>query len=73
MMDNTQTDVRLVCTVEQAGRLLGISRTLAYELAGQGELPVLRSGRRIVVPRAALDALLAQAAVSPRTSARRAR
>ncbi len=73
MTDNTQTDIPLVCTVEQAGRLLGISRTLAYELAGQGELPALRLGRRIVVPLAALDALLAQAGVGARTNPRDAR
>ncbi len=68
MTDSIQKDVPLVCTVEEAGRLLGISRTLAYELVAQGELPALRLGRRIVVPFAALDALLAQAVVRTRLS-----
>ena len=49
---------RLALSVEEAANLLGISRSLAYELAARGELPVLRLGRRIVVPRAALERLL---------------
>jgi excisionase family DNA binding protein len=49
---------RLTLTVEQAAVLLGISRGLAYELVARGELPSLRLGRRIVVPRKALDELL---------------
>lgn len=48
-------------TVEQAARLLGISRGLAYELAGDGTLPVIRLGRRIVCPRVALEKMLAEA------------
>ena len=45
---------RLVVTVTEAAELLGISRGLAYELARAGQLPSLRLGRRLVVPRAAL-------------------
>ncbi len=47
-------------TVEEAARELGISRTLAYELAKADRLPVpvIRLGRRMVVPRAALDRVL---------------
>ena len=52
---------RLTLTVEEAAGLLGISRALAYELVGRGELPCLRLGRRVVIPRRAIDALLAQA------------
>ncbi len=39
---------------------LAISRTLAYKLAREGLLPVpvIRLGRRVVVPRRALDRLL---------------
>ena len=56
-------------SVEEAGRLLGISRGLAYRMAASGQLPTLRLGRRIVVPRPALDALLAD----PHAFARRRR
>jgi excisionase family DNA binding protein len=49
---------RLTLTVEQAARLLGISRALAYELVRRGELPSLRLGRRIVVPRRSLESMV---------------
>jgi excisionase family DNA binding protein len=49
---------RLVLTVAEAGQLLGISRAFAYELVARGELPVIRLGRRIVVPKAALLAMV---------------
>jgi len=51
-------DGRLTLTVEEASRLLGISRSLGYELARQDQLPVLRLGRRLLVPRAALEKML---------------
>ncbi len=51
---------RATMTVEEAAERLGISRTLAYELASTGRLPapVLRLGRRIVVSRLALERVL---------------
>jgi excisionase family DNA binding protein len=45
---------RLVLTVTEVGQLLAVSRAFAYELVARGELPVIRLGRRIVVPKAAL-------------------
>jgi len=54
-------DDRLVFTVTEVAELLGVSRAFAYELAARGELPVLRLGRRVVVPKAALLALLSMA------------
>jgi excisionase family DNA binding protein len=56
----TKADQRLTISVEEAGRLLGISRGLAYELVNRGDIPSVRLGRRIVVPRRALDRLLDQ-------------
>jgi excisionase family DNA binding protein len=53
---------RLVWSVEEAGSLLGISRAHAYELVARGDLPHLRLGRRLVVPKHAIEALLAAAA-----------
>lgn len=52
------TDLALVLTVEETGELLGISRTLAYDLVRPGTIPSLRLGRRIVVPRHTLLNLL---------------
>lgn len=48
-------ETRLTLTVPQAAELLGISRALTYELVARGELPSLRLGRRVVVPRRALE------------------
>ena len=49
---------RLTLTVPEAARLLGIGRGLAYELARTGDLPVLRLGKRLLVPRAQLEHML---------------
>jgi excisionase family DNA binding protein len=52
---------RLVLTVDEAAYLLNISRGLAYELVARGELPAIRLGRRIVIPRVAMEELLGTA------------
>jgi excisionase family DNA binding protein len=57
-----EPDRRLTVTVPEAARLLGISRGAAYEAAHRGELPVIRIGRRMVVPWPALRRLLDAAA-----------
>jgi excisionase family DNA binding protein len=48
---------RLV-TIAEAGELLGISRAFAYELVARGELPIICLGRRRLVPKVALLALV---------------
>ncbi len=45
-------------SVDQAGEILGISRSSAYQAARTGEIPTIRIGRRLVVPTAALLRLL---------------
>lgn len=50
---------KLTYTVTEAAGLLGISRSSAYECVRRGEIPSLTLGRRVVVPRRALEALLA--------------
>jgi excisionase family DNA binding protein len=52
---------RRTVTVEEAGRILGISRGSAYGLAKAGELPTIRLGKRILVPKSAIERLLASA------------
>jgi excisionase family DNA binding protein len=42
---------RLVYTVPEAGRLLGLGRNAAYEAAKRGDIPTLRMGRRLLVPK----------------------
>ncbi len=56
---NHTAQERLAYTVEEAARLLGISRTSAYLAAQRGELPSVLIGRRRLVPREALDRFLA--------------
>jgi excisionase family DNA binding protein len=46
-------------TVVEAARLLGIGKNLAYEAVKRGEIPCLRVGKRLLVPVAALEELLA--------------
>lgn len=53
---------RLTLSVEEAAQVLGISRALAYELVRRGDLPRLQLGRRVVVPRRALEELVTAAA-----------
>lgn len=56
---------RMTLSVEEAAGLLGISRALAYDLVRRGELPRLRLGRRVLVPRRALEQFLASAIDAP--------
>jgi excisionase family DNA binding protein len=58
----------MVYTVTQTASLLGISRTHAYELVSRGELAHVRLGRRIVIPRHALERLLDVDAKHPAAS-----
>lgn len=49
----------LTYTISETCSLLRLSRNTAYTLAAQGQLPVVRLGRRILVSRRGLDELLA--------------
>ena len=42
---------RLVYTVPEAGRLLGLGRNAAYDAAKRGDIPTLRIGRLLLVPK----------------------
>jgi excisionase family DNA binding protein len=54
------TGERLTLTIEETGKLLGISRGLAYSAARSGDIPTVRCGRRLLVPKAAFYALLGE-------------
>ncbi len=49
---------RKTLTIEEAAKELGIGRNLAYEAAHTGEIPTVRIGRRLLVPRIALERML---------------
>ena len=46
----TLTSERLLMTVEEAARYLGIGRTLAWRLVQERQLPSVRVGRCVRVP-----------------------
>ena len=50
---------RRTVTVEEAATILGVGRNKAYEAARSGEIPTIRIGKRLLVPLAALERLLA--------------
>lgn len=47
-------------SVEEAAKVLGIGRNLAYDRVKTGEIPAIKIGRRLLVPRAALEKLLSE-------------
>ena len=48
----------LTVTVREAAKLLGIGRNLTYEAVKRGEIPSIRIGERILIPRAGIQRLL---------------
>ena len=58
---------RLTYTVEEAAKILGICRALAYR---KGVLPTVQIAGRRLVPRQALEQMLANAARSDATDVR---
>jgi excisionase family DNA binding protein len=55
-------------SVEEAAHRLGIGRNQAYQGAKSGEIPSIKIGKRILVPLAALDRMLAGADGKPRAA-----
>jgi len=45
-------------SVEEVAAILGVGRATAYRCANTGEIPALRLGRRLFIPRAALVRML---------------
>jgi len=49
---------RATYSVPEAGEILGVGRSLAFAAASDGTIPTIRIGKRLLVPRAALEKLL---------------
>lgn len=45
-------------SVPEAGKILGVGRQAAYEAVHRGEIPAIRIGRLLRVPRAAFERML---------------
>ncbi|WP_409074078.1 MerR family transcriptional regulator [Micromonospora chalcea] len=71
MSDNTPTPATTMTNVDpsellkkptlsivEAGIVLGLGRSGAYECARRGEIPTIKMGRRLLVPTAKLKAML---------------
>lgn len=56
--DKTRQSLARTVSVARASQMLGIGRNQGYEAARRGDIPVIRIGKRILVPLAALERLL---------------
>ena len=63
MTQRADDERRLVYDVPEAGAMLGLSRNASYAAAKRGDLPTIRLGKLIRVPKAAFDQMLARAGV----------
>jgi excisionase family DNA binding protein len=57
-MDSTGDDQRLVYEVPEAGAMLGLTRNASYDAAKRGDIPTIRFGKLLRVPKAAFHKLL---------------
>ena len=54
---------KLTYSVKEASRLLGVSSNHLYEMARQKQIPVLKLGKRLLIPRKALNEFLESAGI----------
>lgn len=55
----TRKTEKLTLTVDEAAQVLGLSRNSCYQAVETRAIPSLRIGKRILIPRFALERLLA--------------
>jgi excisionase family DNA binding protein len=55
-----ETHGSLTLSVEAAAKILGLSRALAYTAVHTGQIPSIRFGKRILVPRVALERMVSE-------------
>jgi excisionase family DNA binding protein len=58
MVDENPIERLTVPVWPDAGKTLGLGRNATYDAVARGEIPVLRFGRRILVPKKALARLV---------------
>ncbi len=54
-----------VLTVTEAAELLRLARNTVYAAAARGEIPSVRVGRRLLIPRDALERFLSRSGAAP--------
>lgn len=70
MEEKTPADSQepMTLSVPAAAALIGVGRTLAYEAARNGQIPVVRIGNRLVVPKRRLLKMLEGDEAAPASS-----
>lgn len=58
---NSEADKRLVYDVPEAGAMLGLSRNASYLAAKRGDIPTIKFGKLMRVPKVAFARMLDQA------------
>jgi hypothetical protein len=58
-------DKRLVYDVPEAGAMLGLTRNGSYEAAKRGDIPTIKIGKLIKVPKLSFHKMLEDAGVRP--------
>ena len=46
---------KLTLSVEEAGKLMGVSRQVAYQLIHRPDFPTIQIGRRVLIPKKQLE------------------
>lgn len=54
---------RLTLTIPEACHALGIGETMLRQMMRTGQLPILKIGRRVLIPRQAVEQLVAEACI----------
>jgi len=62
-MSQEDGDRRLVYEVPEAGEMLGLTRNASYDAAKRGDIPTIKIGKLLRVPKAAFHRMLEQAGV----------
>lgn len=58
-MENTQfRELPMTLTVEEVSKLLRVGRNTAYRLIQEGSIRCIRCGRKIIIPKDALEEFL---------------
>ena len=60
-MESNTTQNKATMSIEEAAEYLSIGRNLAYNLAAEGRLPVIRLGKRLIVSRIRLEKMVSEA------------
>jgi excisionase family DNA binding protein len=58
MRQKDKSTISRTYTIDEAAKLAGIGRNLMYEAAARGEVPTIRLGKRILVPKIPFDRML---------------